>query len=109
MNLNVFSSLAELQELFAVCNDNAGHHILWVDLQGEVRLDKVPDDLSPIGFKRACPDMKMRMVTFQKGNDYVGENAARDESFMRSVYDALLNNWETAKGYEGVLYVETIP
>ena len=50
MNLAQNPTRDELNDLFAACDDNAAHHILWVGHNGEVHLDRLPDDLTPAGF-----------------------------------------------------------
>jgi hypothetical protein len=63
MNMNHNPTRAELKRLFAGADDDAGHHVLWVDRAGEVHISVVPDHLTPIGFASATPTMKMRHET----------------------------------------------
>ena len=51
MNLKDNPSLDELKEMFASCNDDAGHHVLWVGKSGEVNLSVIPKDLTPAAFQ----------------------------------------------------------
>lgn len=38
MNLNNNPTANELSELIAACDDNAGHHVLWVSKSGDVAI-----------------------------------------------------------------------
>jgi len=62
VNMYDSPSIDELKALIALCDDNAGHHILWVSKSGEVNLSTVPDNLGPLGFEQATPDMQIRYV-----------------------------------------------
>lgn len=74
MNLNIAPTLDDLRNLFAQAKDNEGHHILWVDKDGEVHLS-ILDGLSPACFEQQTPSMKMRYETLTTGYDNVGEKA----------------------------------
>lgn len=107
MNLNHNPTIEELRELVRRCDDSAGHHVLWVRKSGDVEISVIPDDLTPIGFQQARPDMQLRMETFQVGNEYVGPAAADDEGWISELFDSLLGEWATAKGAREVAYVDT--
>ena len=97
MNLNQSPSKAQLKSLLAAADDSAGHHILWVDKAGEVHLDLLPEDLSPIGFENAKQeDMQFRLETLQVENGYTGSDAAADQNWIDELYDGLTSHW-TAK------------
>jgi hypothetical protein len=81
VNLNNLSSQG-LKEVFQAADDEAGHHVLWIDAKGDVRLDLLTDDLSPVGFQIAQPDVRVRFETFCQGNEYVGQKAASDDNWM---------------------------
>lgn len=38
-----------------------------------------------------------RLETYDAGNDYVGENAAKDEKHVRTVYERIRENWPNPK------------
>lgn len=106
MNLNDNPTIEQQKALFAACDDNAGHHALWVQKNGEVRLSVIPEHLSPIGFEKQTPDMQMRYETFVQGNDYVGENAANDDDFMQRVFTSLNKEWPAAKSKSESSYID---
>ncbi|VUF53794.1 hypothetical protein HYP22_gp41 [Escherichia phage ESSI2_ev015] len=97
MNLNNNPTVSQLSQLISVCDDNAGHHILWVSKSGDVAVTQI-NDLSPIGFEENTPSMAMRYETFQRGNDYVGKNAAEDATHMERLLRDLLNEWPLYNG-----------
>ena len=39
-------------------------------------------------------DVAFRFETFDAGNDYVGKEAAKDDEFVKMLYNALKGNWE---------------
>lgn len=105
MNLNQNPTIDQLRELMARCHDKRAHHVLWVAQNGDVRIDPLPGDRTPVGFEAGTPDMKMRFETFAQGNDYVGFQAAHSE-FAERLFKGLLKNWPDAIGKGGVHYVD---
>jgi len=105
MNLNASPTKEQLRQLLAPCNDLSGHHLLWADRSGNVRLSLV-EELDPVTFQQAHPDMQLRYETFQKGNEYVGPAASNDEEWISQLLESLLQEWAKAKGKSGVAYVE---
>lgn len=93
MNLLEKPTQQELQELFAEANDDNGHHILWVDVAGKVRLSLLPEDEHPNGFQEQDPSMVLRYETFGQSNGYVGPDAAEDEEHIGSLYRSLIKEW----------------
>jgi hypothetical protein len=106
MNLEKNPTVEGLRELIKSCNDRAGHHVLWVAKNGDVRISRVPKDKSPVGFEDAQPDMQLRYETFEAGNDYVGPEAAKDDAWIGQLYDALVNEWPKAKIKPMVEYID---
>ena len=45
--------------MFASCNDEAGHHVLWVVKSGEVNLSVIPKDLTPSAFQEKTTQMQI--------------------------------------------------
>ena len=108
MNLNDNPTLDELKTLFASCNDEAGHHVLWVDKSGEVNLSVIPKDLTPAGFEQATTQMQIRYEAFIQGSKYVGISASRDQSFMEKIFDSIRKNWNSVEGKSAVVYVDEL-
>jgi len=98
MNMNANPSIAQLRELVRQCDDVAGHHVLWVKKSGEVEISRIPRDQAPAAFEGTHPDMQLRFVTFQAGNEYVGPDAASDDDWISELFENLANEWEKAKG-----------
>lgn len=92
MNLSNKPTHQELSDILAACDDNAGHHVLWVSKSGDVQIETLINQ-SPIGFEESTPSLAMRYETFDRGNDYVGEAASKDEAHVTKLYDELVNNW----------------
>ena len=107
MNLDSSPTREDLKLLIQSQDDNAGHHVLWVDSAAEVHISTVPANLTPVGFQLSEPTMKLRLETFQCGNDYVGPNAAQDDELVDRLYNALIQNWPNAKNSKDVVYKDT--
>jgi hypothetical protein len=91
MNLNADPTKEQLRELLARCDDLAGHHVLWVEREGEVRISQLPRRWPPPRFE-SPPDLQLRHETFQAGNEYVGEAAAADDEWVSKLFDFLAPN-----------------
>ncbi|MEK9539875.1 hypothetical protein MI048_17045 [Pantoea agglomerans] len=99
MNLNNNPTAAQLSKIISICDDNAGHHILWVSKAGDVQITQI-NDISPIGFQENTPSMAMRYETFQTGNDYVGDSASKDAEHVQRLLNDLISEWPLYKGNE---------
>lgn len=107
MNLNNNPTLAQLQALTHQADDQAGHHILWVDQQGDVRLSLLPEELSPNGFEDSQPSMRLRYETSVQGNGYVGPEAAADIQVMTRLVKSLVKEWAGLKPSGRSQYVDS--
>jgi len=105
MNLDKKPTLAGLKQIFAARDDASGHHILWINKDGDVRLDKLPEGTEPIHFQRIRTDMLCRFETYSRGCGYVGAESAADHKFMTSVLSDLRHLWSQVKGADVVTYV----
>lgn len=100
-------TIKEVEDLFRAADDNAGHHVLWLDVNGDVHLDCLVDE-GPVAFEsRMAPNMKVRFETYDQGNDYVGPDAAADAKGMQFAKQQLERAW--AHGASYVDYPITIP
>jgi hypothetical protein len=106
MNLEKNPTVEELRDLLRKCDDQAGHHVLWVAKNGDVHVSRVPKDETPVGFQEAVPEMQLRYETFEAGNEYVGPDAAEDEGWVKQLFDALVREWPEARGKPIVDYVD---
>jgi hypothetical protein len=106
MNMDRNPTVAEIRQLIKVCDDRAGHHILWVAKNGDVHVSRVPRDMTPVGFQQAQPEMQLRYETFEAGNEYVGPEAAEDNEWINQLFDALTKEWPKAKGKPEVEYID---
>lgn len=107
MNLNTNPILAQLQALTQQADDEAGHHILWVDQKGEVHLSLIPEDMTPNGFEDSRPSMRLRYETCGQGNGYVGLEAAADVSMMSRLLTSLTREWSKLNPSGRVQYVDS--
>ena len=93
MNLKSNPDKNELRTLLDACDDNAGHHVIWVDHEGEVHSTLLVD-LTPAGFEmRLGSHMKFRYESLQQGNGYVGPEAAKDDFWVSILFDHLTSDW----------------
>ena len=105
MNLNSSPTLDELSALISTRVDEMGHHVLWVDSNGEVHLTRLPDDLTPLAFSESQKSMKMRCETFDRGSGYVGNAAAKDSRFITPLFKLLVEGWETSASSSMIKYL----
>lgn len=94
-------TVEDLAKLFAQCDDKAGHHILWVDHDGNVFIDLLRHDRTPAWWGEEFDGKyKFRWETFVSGNGYVGKDAAQDSEYVKEKLKALMNDWkQNKKGY----------
>ncbi|UNX69477.1 hypothetical protein [Klebsiella aerogenes] len=97
MNLNNNPTAQQLSQLISICDDAAGNHILWVSKTGDVTVTQI-NNIGPIGFEQNTPSMAMRYETFQRGNNYVGQDAASDMNYVNRLLKDLINEWPLYTG-----------
>jgi hypothetical protein len=97
MNLNENPAQQQLRDLLAGHDDTAGHHVLWVDSNGEVNITTLPRGWPPVEFQPASAEVKLRYETFLAGNGYVGPEAAEDKEWVGELFDRLSKEWSKAK------------
>jgi hypothetical protein len=97
MNLDANPTLEQLRELLGRGDDYAGHHVLWVSKNGDVRLSRVTETESA-AFEASHPDVQMRYETFLIGHEYVGLEAAADDWWLTHLFENLLSEWTRTKG-----------
>lgn len=108
MNLENNPTVEELQELVKGCDDFASHHIVWVKKNGEVLISQISEDQTPTEFEEAHPEMQLRLEMFERGNEYVGPEAALDQEWIRELFQNLEDAWQNAKGKQGVACIDVI-
>ncbi len=95
LNLKKGFSKRGLKQLLSSVDDTEGHHIMWVDYAGNVYLTLLPEELTPAGWEEQMGDkVKFRYETFNRGNGYVGYDAAKNEEHIQDLYDELINDWK---------------
>lgn len=93
MNLNNDPSVSDLASIIAKCDDNSSHHVLWVDVAGNVYVTPL-NGITPVGFEeQQKSNLAMRYETFGQGNGYVGIDASKDTVFLQGVLNHLIANW----------------
>lgn len=108
MNLENNPSALQLREMIRQCDDAAGHHVLWVNKDGDVLISQIPAEQSPHEFEQSHPDIQLRVQTFQRGNEYVGPEAAEDDEWITELFGGLESAWRNAKGKQEVAFVDMI-
>ena len=94
MNLTKNPTAEELSKLLGSVDDNAGHHVLWVDHAGEVHVDLEQE------FDDNNPQLRFRYETYLSGNEYVGEKAVADRDYVEWLLGQLVEDWNTGEtGY----------
>jgi hypothetical protein len=97
VNMHNGISVKQMSQLLRVHDHDAGHHVLWVDRYGDVRISRVPADLTPVGWLRAEGEdnVLLRFETFARGNNLVGPAAAANLEWVQRLVTALNNEWES--------------
>ena len=104
MNLQNNPLISDLITIFASRNDDDDAHIIWVDHNGNVFLDPIGKNMTPVGWDEANKNKyKFRFESYVQGKGYVGLKASQDMKWMQQVFNGLLDNWK--KGTIG--YVDT--
>jgi len=95
MNLTKSPSKDDLRALLAACDDNAGHHVIWVSHDGEVHIELLPEGLTPAHWAMQNESrIKFRYETFITGNGYVGLGASTDMKWIDTLFSLLLRDWD---------------
>jgi hypothetical protein len=106
MNLNQTPTKDQLKALLSAAHDDDDHHILWVDISGEVRVTPLGDEITPAGWEGKQPSTALRYETFVAGNGYVGADAAADDSHVDRLYRSLVSEWADRKPADGARYID---
>ena len=101
MNLADHPTKLQLRELLASCDDEGADHVMWVDHAGTVNLVPMDRGMTPARYAAHLKqEMRFRFETFQRGNDYVGEDASKADAHVDILFDHLLETWQKGKtGY----------
>ena len=106
MNMNNSPTIEEFKALTSACNDDEAHHIQWIRSDGEVFIDPLPENLSPVGFEEEHDDLMIRYETCNCGNGYVGAEAATDDEYMNRIFNSMVKEWDLAKNSTGKHYID---
>jgi hypothetical protein len=91
----------------AAADDEAGHHILWVDTGGQVNLTLLDDSVVLTEFSNAYPNVRLRFEALCVGNGYVGPEAVDDDAHVNRYFGWLCKAWENAAGARpGEIFVD---
>ena len=85
----------------ATIDDNAAHHIVWVDLTGYVHISAFPWGAgSPATWQKDQHDLKFRIETLCCGAGYMGKDASEDDQWMTTLHGWVKSKWaDGAHGY----------
>lgn len=101
MNLNQNPCLNDLRALLACANDDAGHHVLWVDTGGQVHVTVLDVTIDLPRFAISLPNVRLRFETYCVGHGYVGQEAAADREFVEDLFRQLELEWSKASSLVG--------
>jgi len=87
MNLNQKPSVEQLSALLGACDDEASHHVLWVDKAAAVRVSPSPAVFGEQPGRQFCYE------SYAAGNGYVGPIAAADTAYVAKLLDRLVRHW----------------
>jgi len=98
MNLMKRPTSGQLKILLAQADDSEGHHILWVDKAGEVRLALLPSGTSAGGWSGYFgPQIQFRYEAYERSGGFVGKTVAADRAYVKELYSHLLGDWGSGK------------
>ena len=96
MNLSNSPTKQQLKAVIAGSNDNEGHHVLWVERNGEVHLSLLPYGQTPVMFEQSLgSEMKFRLEALAAGMGLTGPAVARDEEEMTRLFDRIIGLWKS--------------
>jgi hypothetical protein len=102
MNMNNRPTIKQLRELIAAADDEADHHILWVDNHGEVSLTRLEGQVPAHWAASNESIVRFRYETLARGNSYVGPAAALKNTYIRELLADLVRDWRSgATGFLG--------
>lgn len=107
MNLENSPSFSQLIDIFSSCDDQAGHHVLWVSRSGDVNMGLMSSDSSPHSFDPKNPDIFLRYETFRQGSGLVGKAASKNKSFLDRIFRSLLSEWSSNHKEAGQIYIDS--
>lgn len=98
MNLNDNPTVEQLRDLLRPFDDNAAHHVLWVDRGGEVHVTPLPKQWRPIPAPppEVLDNALVRFQTFYAGYGYIGPEAAEKDEWPVEALEMLLSDWAKA-------------
>lgn len=101
MNLNFEPNINKLKSLINECDDANFNHIIWVSINGDVKIEKFTENNPSDKFEKLHEDrLKFWLGVYYRGNGYVGIEAANDEKYLTELYNQLITYWDQgAKGH----------
>jgi hypothetical protein len=94
MNMNQRPTMRQLRGLVAAANDAAGHHVMWVAMDGAVNLTTLRAGYAvDLWFERMAGQIRFRVATFAAGERFVGTAASTDSEWMRDLFGHLTSRW----------------
>lgn len=92
--------MSDFTNLIGSVDDESAHHILWVDVGGDVLIEPIME-ITPARWATNNPILQFRLETFVCGNGYMGREASRDRKWINRLYVAIIDNWR--KGRRGYI------
>ncbi len=97
MNMNQSPNLDALRRLVIQCDDQAGHHLLWIDRSGQVTITRLSSGDTPaLWLREHQGQVAVRLESFQRGGGYVGPKAGADEAYLKGLLAEIQEAWDAA-------------
>lgn len=90
-------NLDSLRLAIGKCDDQAGHHLIWIDQQGRIWITRLPAGAPPNQWiSQHQSRIAERLEVFARGHGYVGDGAAADAKHMEELLSRIREAREEA-------------
>lgn len=84
----------DLRTLLSAQDDNAGHHVLWVTREGDVRIQCLSRGYTPAMWGNDHEGEYVFTMSYRAGGGDMGPQAAEDDAYVLRLFADLMRRWE---------------
>lgn len=93
MNLTKAPTRQQLRALMFAVDDGSDHHVVWVGHDGEVHIEAMQGRTPASWEEQNEARIRFRLESYQRGNGYLGPDAAKDDQWVGRVFEQLTKAW----------------